>query len=149
MRRSAVALGLASATLAAAGCGSGAPPPSALCTEGEQPMTRALQRAPGRVALADGTLWSDCVARARDAGELQNVGFVITGVADRLADRALRDGRAALRLGFLIGAAERGAAHSNGIHADLVRRLEATARRVPAGNEALVERGRRAERRRG
>jgi hypothetical protein len=143
MRRR-LALSLAAAALAG-GCGdSGGEPPSALCTEGEATIEHALGSAPGRVVLADGTRLSDCVARARDAGELQSFGVIVTRIGDRLADTSRSDPRAALRLGYLIGAARRGAAHSQGIHAELVHRLEVTARRVPDGAQAQVQRGVRA-----
>jgi hypothetical protein len=148
MRR-ALAVPLAAVAYAAAGCGGGHPPLSALCVQGEEPIVQALQRAPGSVALTDGTPLSQCVARARDAGDLQSFGVLVVHVADRLADRAGRDRRAALRLGYLIGAAERGAAHSNGIHAELVHRLEVTARRLPDAASATLERGRRAGQRSG
>ncbi len=138
------ALGLAAAALLALGCGEDRRPLPTLCTVGERPITRALQRAPGPVVLADGTRLSQCMANARDAGDLQNFGVVVTRIADGLADRARNDPGAALRLGYLIGAAERGAAHSEGIHAELVRRLQVTARRLPPEAQPPLERGRRA-----
>ena len=144
MRALGPALGLAAAALAALGCGEHRPPLSSLCTQSERPITRALRRAPRPVMLADGTRLSQCVANARDAGDLQNFGVVVVRVADRLADRAGADPAAALRLGYLIGAAERGAAHSEGIHAELVHRLEVTARRLPPEAQPRLERGRRA-----
>jgi len=148
MRR-ALAVPLAAVALAGAGCRDDHPPLSPLCVDSESAIARALERAPGNVALADGTPLSQCVARALDSGDLQSFGALVVHVADQLAERARRDPRAALRLGFLIGAAERGAAHSNGIHAELVHRLQATARRVPPGASATLERGRRAGERRG
>ena len=137
--RPALALTLAAATLSAAGCGDDKPPPSALCAESEATITRALTRAPGRVVLADGTRLSDCVADANDAAELQNFGVVATRVADRLAERG-----EAVELGYLIGAAERGAQHGEGVPLELVHRLAVSARRLPPGHEAELERGRRA-----
>jgi hypothetical protein len=142
--RPGVALGLAAAVAAAPGCGDERPPLSTLCTQGERPIAQALRRAPGPVALPDGTRLSQCVANARGAGDLQSFGVVVTRLADRLADRADDDPGAAVRLGYLIGAAERGAAHSEGIHAELVHRLQVTARRLPAGAQTPLERGRRA-----
>jgi len=140
---------LAAVTLATTGCGSHHAPLSLLCTSGERPITRALQRAPGPVALADGTRVSDCVSRASDPGDLQDFGVVITRIADRLADRARHERGVAVQLGYLIGAAERGAAHSNGIDAELVHRLEVTSRRVPDRARRQLERGRRAGQRSG
>jgi hypothetical protein len=40
-------------------------------------------------------------------------------------------GQAAVELGYLLGAAQRGAADSEGIHADLIRRLTVAARFAP------------------
>jgi hypothetical protein len=119
------------------------------CTEGARPSELALRRAPAAVALADGTPLSRCVADARDIGELQSFGYVVTRLADRLADRAGGDGTAALRLGYLIGAARRGAAHSQGVPDELVHRLEATARRLPDRAQPTLARGLRAGERSG
>jgi hypothetical protein len=47
--------------------------------------------------------------------------------------RADPGGAANLELGYLVGAAERGAEGTSGIHADLVRRLDAAARYSPGG----------------
>jgi hypothetical protein len=135
------ALPAALAALAAAGCGSGDRQLSVACTDGVAAVERALRDAPGAVALADGTPLSKCVSEARDIGELQSFGFIITRLADRLADRAPNDGAAALRLGYLIGAARRGAEHSQGVPDELVHRLEVTARRVPARGQRALERG--------
>jgi hypothetical protein len=142
-------LSLTATALAVAGCGEDKASLSPLCTEGRQPVERALARAPGPVTLADGTPLSDCVAAARDTGDLQSFGVIITQLADRLADRAARDPAAALRLGYLIGAARKGAAHSQGIPAELVHRLEVTARRVPDAARPRLERGLRAGERAG
>jgi hypothetical protein len=139
-----LALSLAAAALAAGGCGGDDAALSPLCVEGQSTIARALRAAPGRVALADGTRLSDCVAGARDTGDLESFGFIATRLADRLAGRAARDAAAAQQLGYLIGAARRGAAHSNGIHAELVRRLEATSRRLPDRAQGSLQRGLRA-----
>ncbi len=74
--------------------------------------------------LADGSRLSVCVQRARDAGDLEQVGSVYIAAAEALAQQLPRSEPAALRLGYLIGAAERGGARSEGVAAELVRRLE-------------------------
>ncbi len=123
MRVAVVAAAALAAMLAA--CGGGDPPPlPASCSEGPDAVLRALAKAPAPVRLRDGTQLSDCVQRAFDDGELQLLGLTLTPAADRLAERA--DQRAALELGYLIGAVRRGAARTNGIHLELVRRLEGT-----------------------
>jgi hypothetical protein len=54
--------------------------------------------------------------------------------ATRLSVRARRgDGPAAIQLGYLVGAVQRGADETGGIHTDLVRRLESAAQTGPAG----------------
>lgn len=126
-------IGLALAVLVA-GCGSGPEPLPPACSAEPTQVTAALAGAPGRVALADGTLLSECVARAGDDAELQMVGFALTPAADRLAAR--RDEQSALRLGFLVGAVRRGAAGSNGVSLELARRLES---RVQYDDPALLE----------
>jgi hypothetical protein len=120
--RAAAAIGLA---LLVAGCGEGRPDPlPPACSDGPDKVLAALRGAPGEVALYDGTRLSTCVERAFDDAEIQQLGYSFTPAADRLAERAT--GAAAFQLGFLVGAVRRGAAHSNGVHLELVRRLENT-----------------------
>jgi len=87
-------------------------------------VLRALRTAPRDVRLSDGTRLSECVSGASDDAELQQIGFAFTPAADRLA--RTRDERSAFRLGYLVGAVRRGAATTNGVHLELVRRLEST-----------------------
>jgi hypothetical protein len=102
-------------------------PLSPLCSAGSAQIEQALGAAPRAVRLSDGTAISECVRRARSDAELQEIGLVLTRVADHLAARARRDSHAALALGYLVGAARRGAATTSGIHAELVRRIEQSA----------------------
>ena len=90
-------------------------------------VERALEAAPGEVRLEGGVRISACIRTARSDGELQNVGGVLTGAAEALELRAASDATAALQLGYLVGAARRGASRENGIQAELVRRLERSA----------------------
>jgi hypothetical protein len=144
-----IALALAPAT---AGCGASDPPPvDAACMASPGAIERALTRAPAPVALPSGTRLSECVADARTDADLQNTGLVLTRAADHLADRAQRgDAAAAVGLGYLVGAARRGAARTNGIHAELARRLESAARVLAdsrrSGVAGALERGVRAGR---
>ena len=135
-RRLAALLALALAAPGTAACGGGDPPrQDPACIASAQAIERALGRAPGPVTLGSGTRLSDCVAHARSDADLQNTGLVLTRVADDLSVRAARgDTGAALRLGYLVGAARRGAAHTNGIHAELQHRMESAAR--PLSEEA-------------
>jgi hypothetical protein len=98
------------------------------CTAGPDAVEAALARAPGEVRLDGGVALSACVRFARTDAELQNLGLALTEVAERLEPRA-RDGddRAALQLGYLIGAARKGAPSESSLQAELVYRLERSA----------------------
>lgn len=145
---------LAATALALAGCGSD-PEGDGLaagCANREQ-IAAALQAAPGAVSLESGTTISGCVNSARSDADLMTLGFAITAVADRLAEEGRGgDRQAALELGFLVGAADRGASTSQGIQSELAYRLESSARRIEdAGPQARAafEEGRSAGRRQG
>jgi hypothetical protein len=95
------------------------------CKEGPDSVRTALARAPARVELS-GTLLSECFTRGAEGADLQQVGASYLSVAAGLSDQArLRpNGAPALRLGYLVGAARRGAAGTQGVHEELVRRIE-------------------------
>jgi hypothetical protein len=114
----------------AAGCGEGDEPVlSAVCTDSPPALERALLRsAPEPVVLAGGVRLSDCVSDARTDAELQTAGLVLTRLAAGLGDRAQAgDASAALALGYLVGAARRGAARTSGLQAELSRRVDRAA----------------------
>ena len=139
------------AALAVAGCsrseGAG---PSPECTVGAGEVAKALRAAPGEVRLVDGTAISDCVRRAESEADLQNIGLVLTRVAEDLEDRARTTPRAALELGYLVGAARRGAPSDSSLQAELVYRLERSAAiRMPVEAERALAEGMRAGERRG
>lgn len=129
----AAALALCAAALAAAGCGSeeqdAAP---AACLAGSDAYLQALEAAPGEVRLEGETPISDCLVPEQSGGNLAQVGKEMVDAATDLNTQAQRDptGPAAIRLGYLIGAAEKG---QDAIHADLVRRLNTAARFSPQG----------------
>jgi hypothetical protein len=131
----------AAAALACGACGQSTPPLSDDCTQGSAPLSAALAAAPADVRLADGTRLSECVSRADAEAEIQEVSAGATSLADQLAAKAAGDDTAAVRLGYLIGAAKRGARHTGGIHAELVRRLESAAAHLPAGRRGAFDRG--------
>lgn len=122
----AAALATAVAALAASGCGEQEGLPSACRQASAEDVARVLAAAPREAALPDGTKLSECVDRAEDDGALQTLGLTFVAVADRLAARLGDDGEAAFRLGFLIGAAERGAGPTGGLQGELVQRLQQT-----------------------
>ena len=137
--RMALALGAA----LAAGCGAPGPTPLADgCISSPEPILTALEAAPGRVVLEDGSPLSRCIADGTDDGELQNVGITFSGAAERLRRTARTDPEAALRLGYLVGVTQKGAARTAGVMAELVRRIEVSAGRTqedatPAAAAAL------------
>jgi hypothetical protein len=124
--------------LALAGCAKDEPAMPAACRGDDRAVTRALQGAPRGGAFADGTLLSECVRRARSDADLQNLGLVLSRVAEQLGvDAVAGDEAAAGRLGFLAGAVRRGAARSNGITLELSRRIDAAARGVDEASVPL------------
>jgi hypothetical protein len=126
---------LAVLALAGVGCGSQDDSTPVACLEGAAAYEKALRSAPDEVLLQGETPISDCLASNQQAGDLARVGeaMVETATAQSAQARAAEGGEAAVQLGYLIGAAERGAETSEGIHADLVRRLTVAARYAPGG----------------
>jgi hypothetical protein len=116
-----------------AGCGQPGDTTPVACLEGEAAYLKALDNAPGEVKLGDGTLISECLAENQKAGDLATVGTALVEVATKLnaEARAEPGGEANLQLGYLLGAAERGASQTNGIHVELIRRLTTAARYSP------------------
>lgn len=113
----------------AGGCSSDEESTPEACLVSGDAYVRALQAAPGEVRL-DGTAISACLTPSQEGGELAQVGEQMVIAATTLNGAARQDpsGPAALRLGYLIGAASAGA---DSIHADLVRRLNAAANFSP------------------
>jgi hypothetical protein len=127
-------IGIALIALAVlAGCGSPDSSTPVACLEGEGTYLKALDEAPGEVKLSGGTVISECLAENQKAGDLATVGTALVGAATTLnaEARAEPGGDANLRLGYLLGAAERGASQTDGIHAELMRRLTSAARYSP------------------
>jgi hypothetical protein len=126
-----IALVLAGALLAAAGCGSDNDPITpAACLAPAPAYLDALEDAPGEVRLDGGTAISECIVPGQEAGPLAEAGESMVGAATRLNRQIRRDfdERAAVQLGYLVGAVQEGAAATGGIHEDLVLRLDAAAR---------------------
>lgn len=133
--RAALAILAALLVLALAGCGQADDSTPVACREGASAYLTALSKAPGAVTLDDEMPISDCLAENQKGGDLATVGTAMVTAATRLnADaRAEPGGNANLRLGYLLGAAQRGADGTNGIHAELIRRLAVAARYSPDG----------------
>jgi hypothetical protein len=119
--------------------------PSACVGTDQAGYVEALQAAPAAVRLRGGTPISECVSRVRTDAELQNLGVIVHTVAEELADRvrATGDLAAARQLGYLNAAIASGAADSNGIAAELERRVSVTgtglAEASPAVGRALEQ----------
>jgi hypothetical protein len=119
--------------LSATGCGGPSDSTAVACLEGTGAYLEALGNAPGAVRMQGATPISDCLVENQKAGDLATVGSAMVAAATKLnADARAEPGEDAnLQLGYLLGAAERGAHDTNGIHADLIRRLSAAARYSP------------------
>jgi hypothetical protein len=127
--------------LLVAGCGSsnGGDTPTA-CLAGPAFYLKALQGAPHPVRLAGETPISGCLVKDQSAGDLADVGASLVRAATLLSAAAQRDpgGDQTLRLGYLVGAVQEGASETSGIHTDLVRRIEASARYLkPRGTSSF------------
>lgn len=133
MRRSPIFCAIALIALFAAGCGQPSDTTPVACLESEGAYLKALDAAPGEVKLGGETLISECLAENQKAGDLATVGTALVGAATKLnaEARAEPGGDANLQLGYLLGAAQRGAESTDGIHAELLRRLTAAARYSP------------------
>ncbi|HET7506753.1 MAG TPA: hypothetical protein VFJ53_00190 [Solirubrobacterales bacterium] len=135
MRFAAAALFAAFVLTLAVGCGSQDDSTPVACLEEAGTYESALREAPSEVLIGGETLISECLAENQKAGDLARVGEAMLETATSLSAQARKEdgGDAAVQLGYLIGAAERGASTSEGIHSDLVRRLTVAARYAPGG----------------
>ncbi|HSS33150.1 MAG TPA: hypothetical protein VLL27_07705 [Solirubrobacterales bacterium] len=111
------------------------------CLEGTGAYLSALRAAPGAVTIGGETPISECLAENQQAGDLATVGEAMVETATKLNSEARAEpaGAASIELGYLIGAAERGADQTEGIHADLIRRLTVAARFAPADDPLPAE----------
>jgi hypothetical protein len=128
-----IALLGACVALAGAGCSSGEDDEApAACLGGADEYISALRAAPAEVRLRGETPISDCLTPDQEGGQLASIGKEMLDAATELNAAAQKDpgGPEALQLGYLLGAVERG---SEGIHADLGRRLDTAARYSPSG----------------
>ena len=107
----------------------------AACSGGPLVITQALRKAPGVVTL-QGTPISRCFTRNAQGTDIEIVGTDMVVAAEQLHDAA-QQGKpgAALQLGYLVGAAQRGAKRS-GLGNELVRRIEAETSGLGSGRAA-------------
>jgi len=127
-------IAIAASTLAIlVGCGSTDSSTPVACLEGAGPYLQALEGTPGAVRLAGDTPISSCLTENQAGGDLATVGTAMVAAATKLnvEGRAEPGGAANVELGYLLGAAQRGAEKTEGIHAELIRRLTAAVRYSP------------------
>ncbi|MFM8527924.1 MAG: hypothetical protein ACKOBH_07440 [bacterium] len=128
--------------IAVTGCARSSDPEIAplACLSGTEAYLTALEGAPGRVEMDDGARISECLPAQQPGGEMATVGSDLVAAATILNADALEDpaGPWSLRAGYLLGAVERAAESTNGIHSDLVRRVNTAARYVPPGDDPEV-----------
>src|SRR4051794_27544170 len=129
-----------------AGCGNGSDKSAGhfaayACANGDE-VTKALAAAPKPVRV-DGASIANCFARNASGSDIQVLGAVLLPVAQQLGDQARSgDKAAAVQLGYLVGAVQRGGKR-NGVAAELVRRIESESHGLTA-THAAYERGLRA-----
>jgi len=130
------------------GCTKEPDPVPVACVGEPATLLAALAHAPRAVVLEDGTRLSRCVSAARTDGDLQSLGIAFGRVADALREQAASDPDAALRLGYLAGAVQTGAASGHsGIALQLARHVEqlaTLAQDAGAASTAALRRGQRA-----
>lgn len=117
--------------IVATGCGSKNDDSTPVaCLNGPGAYEKALEAAPDEVRLHGETPISDCLTQNQKAGDLTKVGEAMVEAATNLVllERGEPYQGVAIRIGYLVGAAERGAEDTEGIHTDLLRRLTAAAR---------------------
>ena len=90
----------------------------AACGSEAAAFVEALSAAPAPVRL-QGVRISDCLAKDASQGDVQLVGEQLLSAAQRLGEN-----RRTVALGYLVGALRRGAERSQGIHLELLRRVE-------------------------
>ncbi|HWB70207.1 MAG TPA: hypothetical protein VG518_09550 [Solirubrobacterales bacterium] len=126
---------LLAALLLAAGCGDRSVATPSACLQGPGAYLKALEAAPAEVKLAGEVPIGDCLVANQSGGELATVGTAMVTAATELNGRALADpgGAASVQLGYLVGAAQHSAENTEGIHAELIRRLAVAARYTREG----------------
>jgi hypothetical protein len=118
-------------SLALSACGDSEAGTPTACLEGPDKIQTALVTAPDPVMI-DGTVpVSGCLIPDQPTGDLVDFGADTVVVATRLGTQAGGSGpeaiRAAIQAGYLVGAMEKGAEDSAGIHSALVDRVMSAA----------------------
>jgi len=113
------------------GCGSDEVATPTVCLEGPAKIETALVTAPDPVRVDGRIPISDCMIRNQPNGDLVNFGSDAVAVATKLGTQAGGSGpeaiRAAIQVGYLVGAIEKGSEDTDGIHAALLDRVKSAA----------------------
>ncbi len=146
MRRTlAFALVVPALLLPLAGCGSeGKVPTPPPCLAAPAAWTGALKSAPDQVLLHRVTPISLCLPKDQSPAQQEEVGRVAVEVATRLSAKsksgsASAGASSALMAGYLVGALEKGADETEGIHSTLVDRVEAAATNGLDGRDQEIQ----------
>jgi hypothetical protein len=118
-------------SFALAACGEDEATTPVACLESPAKIETALVTAPDPVQIDGTTPISECLVPDQKTGDLVNFGADAVVAATRLGERAGDPGiegtRAAIQAGYLVGALERGAEDTGGIHTALIDRVESAA----------------------
>jgi hypothetical protein len=129
--RAALSIGLIAIAALAGGCGQSEVKTPVACLNGPQAFNDALGAAPGKVRLSGDVPISGCLVKNQPDGALVDVGTSLVTVATNLSRQmdaiALTNPSQATKAGYLVGAVEKGAAETDGIHATLVQRITSAA----------------------
>jgi hypothetical protein len=135
-------------------CGETDPGTPAGCFVSPASFTSSLRQAPEEVLLDGETPISGCLVRNQSDADLFEFGELALKVATRTSSRMSAPGpagtKAAIDAGYLVGAVEKGAEDSEGVHATLVERIRSAAGNglegASASKRAHFEAGREAGR---
>ena len=136
IRSIALVLTLACGLLVAA-CGETETGTPAGCFVPADSFASSLRQAPGEVLLDAEVPISGCLVENQKEGDLQEFALTAIRVATRTSAAISEPGpegiKAAIDAGYLVGAVEKGAADSEGIHSTLVERITSAASNGLAG----------------
>jgi len=131
VRKTTPFIGAAVATLLLVGCADEPVNTPTACTTGPEALEEALERAPGPARLDGRIPISDCLIPDQPDGDLMEFGASAVEVGTELGRESRRPGpegiAAAIRAGYLVGAMERAARDTGGIHAVLIDRVRSAA----------------------
>lgn len=137
MRRALPISLLLATALALGGCGSNEEQTPVACLVGPQAYVAALEDSPAHMTLDGEVPIGDCLVENQEAGDIGQVGSSLVEAATVLnaEARAHPAGTKTFELGYLVGEVVAGSEDTQGIHDELVRRVESAARYSPQGEQ--------------